>query len=83
MWLTVKELSQYIKLKEKTIYSFVNKGSIPHYRINKLIRFNKDEIDHWMVTKKAIPFDKYVNKIKKSHYNVLIGRSDRLRKEAR
>ena len=53
MWLTVKELASYIKVKEKTLYGFVNQGSIPHYRVGKLIRFKQNEIDTWMQSKRA------------------------------
>ena len=44
MWLTVRELSDYIKLKEKTIYHLVSNGMIPHYRIGKLVRFNQKKM---------------------------------------
>lgn len=68
MWLTVKELSGYIKIKEKTIYYLVNQGSIPHYRINTLVRFKKDDIDHWMETNKAGSRKNHVDKVVRSVY---------------
>jgi excisionase family DNA binding protein len=49
---TAKELSQYLNVKPKTIYSWVNKGEIPHYRIGKTIRFRKDEIEKWLEEKR-------------------------------
>jgi excisionase family DNA binding protein len=42
----IKDLSQYLKVKIKTLYAMV--PDIPHYRIGKLIRFRKQEIDSWM-----------------------------------
>lgn len=46
--MTIKELSNYLSIKEKTIYAKVEKNEITHYRIGKLIRFKKDEIDKWL-----------------------------------
>lgn len=46
----IKDLSVYLKVKIKTIYSMV--PDIPHYRIGKLIRFKKEEIDSWMECKR-------------------------------
>jgi len=47
MWLTVKELASYIKIKEKTLYNLANRGSMPHYRIGRelvplLVEVKKD-----------------------------------------
>jgi hypothetical protein len=41
--------------KEKTLYAMIS--DIPHYRVGKLIRFKKDEIDSWMQNKKEKTFD--------------------------
>jgi len=47
-FLSINELSEYIGIKPKTLYSWVAKGVIPHYRILGLIRFEKHEIDNWL-----------------------------------
>jgi excisionase family DNA binding protein len=44
----IKQISQYLNIKEKTIYYKVESGEIPYYRIGGLIRFKKDEIDAWL-----------------------------------
>jgi excisionase family DNA binding protein len=46
--LTVPDLSEYLHIKEKTIYAKVESLEIPHYRIGRLIRFRLDEIDAWL-----------------------------------
>ncbi|MGA3282611.1 MAG: helix-turn-helix domain-containing protein [Smithella sp.] len=56
-FLTVAEVSNYLSVKEKTIYARVEVGDLPCYRIGKLIRFNKEEIDAWLDTKKVIKVD--------------------------
>ena len=46
----IKDLSNYLKVKIKTIYAMI--PDIPHYRIGKLIRFKKSEIDAWSKSKR-------------------------------
>jgi excisionase family DNA binding protein len=47
----ITNLSTYLNVKVKTIYSMV--PDIPHYRIGKLIRFKKMEIDSWLESKRV------------------------------
>jgi len=42
----IEDLSIYLKVKTKTLYAMVRE--IPHYRVGKLIRFKKEEIEAWM-----------------------------------
>ena len=42
----IQDLSNYLKVKIKTLYAMI--PDIPHYRVGKLIRFKKKEIDVWM-----------------------------------
>lgn len=50
-FMDIQDLSDYLKVKTKTLYAMIS--AIPHYRVGKLIRFKKQEIDSWMDTKKA------------------------------
>ena len=43
--LTTKELAEYLKLTEVTIYKYVNEGKIPGFKIGSRWRFDKDQID--------------------------------------
>jgi len=47
-YLTVKELSDYIKVKPKTLYFWAAQKKIPFYKIHGCIRFKKSEIDQWL-----------------------------------
>ena len=82
MILTVKELSAYLKIKEKSIYYFIHKG-MPHYRIGKLVRFKSEEIDLWLDSKKVRPTDKKFSKIMETVYNAIEGRPSRPAKGGR
>ena len=52
-FLSVSEGSEYLSLKPSTLYALVEQKSIPHYRVGRLIRFKKTEIDLWMQGKKS------------------------------
>lgn len=47
-FLTIGELSEYLNLKRTNLYSMVESGELPHYRIGRLIRFKRDDVDRWL-----------------------------------
>ncbi len=47
-FVTIKELSHYLKVKESTLYSWVHNGSIPFHKLNGLVRFDMEEIKEWI-----------------------------------
>lgn len=47
-FLTINEVSEYLKIKPSTLYSWVKVGEIPHYKLHKMVRFRKGDIDIWM-----------------------------------
>jgi excisionase family DNA binding protein len=78
MWLTVKELSGYLHIKGKTLYYLVQKSQIPHYRVNKIILFKRQEIDTWMEGNRAVAPRKSFAKISRSFYTGNEGKPDHL-----
>ena len=46
----VEELSEYLGIKKSTLYGMVENGALPHYRIGRLIRFKRNDVDAWMET---------------------------------
>ena len=46
--LTIRQLADYLNIKRSTLYAWVEQGFIPHYKMNRLIRFKKEEIDTWL-----------------------------------
>ncbi len=49
-YLTIRELADYLSIKTSNLYSKI--AEIPHYRIGRLLRFRKGEIDAWIETKR-------------------------------
>jgi len=45
---SIKELSQFLNVKQSTLYAWVHNGTIPFYKLNGLIRFDLDEIQEWV-----------------------------------
>jgi len=45
---SVDDASRYLGVKPTTIYEWAKGGEIPHYKVHKMIRFRKGEIDAWM-----------------------------------
>jgi excisionase family DNA binding protein len=45
---TANELAALLKIDVKTIYSYVQRGLIPHVRIQSNVRFPKQLIRDWM-----------------------------------
>ena len=43
--LNTKELAEYLKLTEVTIYKYAKEGKIPGFRVGSRWRFDKDQID--------------------------------------
>ncbi len=47
-FLAIDELSQYLGIKKSSLYSMVERREIPFYKIGRLVRFKKTDIDAWV-----------------------------------
>ncbi len=47
---TIKEVAEFLMIKQSTLYSWVHSGSIPFHKLNGLIRFDLDDIERWVKT---------------------------------
>ncbi len=47
---SVKIVSEFLMVKQSTVYSWVRTCSIPFHKLNGLIRFDMDEIESWVKT---------------------------------
>ena len=49
--MTIKEVAEYLKIKEKTAYKLVAEGDIPGSKVGGSWRFRRGEIDAWLKTR--------------------------------
>ena len=52
LW-TVAALAQFLGLHPKTIYTWVERGSVPHFKIGGRVRFHPTEIERWLKTRRG------------------------------
>jgi len=50
--LDISQLSEMLNVKKKTIYDWTHKGQIPFIKLGGLIRFDPEEIQKWVTSKK-------------------------------
>lgn len=55
--MTVKELSEYLKIAEKTAYRFAAEGKVPGFKVGSAWRFRKREIDQWIAKQHQVSND--------------------------
>ena len=46
--LTIKEVAEYLRLVEKTVYRLASERKIPGFKVGGSWRFKKAEIDKWI-----------------------------------
>ena len=52
MQLSVRDAAKLLSVSEKTIYRWINQGSLPAYRVNEQYRFNRAELLEWATARK-------------------------------
>jgi len=51
--ITIKDVAEYLKIKETTAYSLAAKGEIPGFKVGGSWRFSKKDIEQWIEDKKV------------------------------
>ena len=49
----IDELADYLKLKKQTIYNWLNQKKISGIKVGGVWRFDRKDIDNWLITKKS------------------------------
>lgn len=58
--LTVKDVSELLKIKSSTVYAWAEQRKIPCYKLNGSLRFHEEDIMAWMKACK-LPAEAYNN----------------------
>jgi len=65
--MTIQDVGEYLRIKERTIYSWVQKGQIPGFKIGSTWRFKKEDIDMWIEERKRdTPRSNTLREVKKN-----------------
>ena len=46
--MTAGEVAAYLRCSISTVRRYASRGEIPHYRLGKLVRFRRSEIENWL-----------------------------------
>jgi excisionase family DNA binding protein len=49
-FLTTKEVAQYLRVNQYTVYRLVSQKKLPAYKVGSQWRFKKRVLDHWLNT---------------------------------
>jgi len=52
--LTLQELSAYLKIAEKTLYGFAQRGILPGIKIGSAWRFRRADVDAWLENQRKL-----------------------------
>jgi excisionase family DNA binding protein len=53
--LTIREVAEYLKVNEKTVYSLAQKRRIPAFKVGGQWRFRRGDLDAWISAQTAGP----------------------------
>lgn len=46
--MTAREVARILSISEKTVYSYVSRNLIPHYKIEANVRFRPRDVANWL-----------------------------------
>ncbi len=55
--MTIKEVSDYLKVTERTIYRLAAGKQIPSFKVGGSWRFSRSEIDQWIKNQSSMPME--------------------------
>ena len=61
--LTVKEMANYLRMEEHTIYRMARKGQLPAFKLSGQWRFKKDLVERWIEEKSFEKAPKNVERV--------------------
>jgi len=47
-FLTVFEVASLLSVRPSTVYQWVSSGEIPHYRLGRIVRFRRKDLETWV-----------------------------------
>ena len=56
--MTIEEVAAYLRVSERTVYDWAQKGDLPGGKLGTTWRFKREDVEHWVnsrISKKAGP----------------------------
>lgn len=57
--LTIQETAQYTGLSVHTLYSMVSQKRIPHVKLGRLVKFDREALEKWIKHQTVMPVAKW------------------------
>ncbi|MCK5805801.1 MAG: helix-turn-helix domain-containing protein [Lentisphaeria bacterium] len=51
--LTIRDVAEYLKVTEKTVYGLAQKRKIPCFKVGGQWRFKREDLEAWIATQSA------------------------------
>jgi len=67
-YLTIRQVADYLGIKVSNLYSKI--PEIPHYRIGRLLRFKKEDIDVWIESKRETAKTEQIKRTRLAKKNI-------------
>lgn len=48
----IKDVATYLRVKESTVYTWAQAGKLPAFRLGRLWRFRRADLDDWLENKR-------------------------------
>jgi excisionase family DNA binding protein len=55
--LTIRDVAEYLKVTEKTVYGLAQKRKIPCFKVGGQWRFRREDLDDWIKRQQEDPID--------------------------
>jgi len=59
--MTIREVAEYLKVTEKTVYGLAQKRKIPCFKVGDQWRFKREDLDRWIVSQTAEGMEEKTN----------------------
>lgn len=79
-YLDIATLAGRLQVRRSTLYAWAERGSIPHLKLGRLLRFDPDEIETWLKSHRREPFSTEIprhhrTRVGVDHVDALIARA--------
>lgn len=56
-WMSSDDTKRYLGVAQRTLYRLVDQEELPAYRLGRVIRFRRHEVDAWIQAQRIVPGD--------------------------